>query len=814
MNSMADPLGLVGQMFGQFRVGHAVAGARSGLVYTGWDVAAQGTTGQPKPVWLRFFDSAYARDLESLRSQFDAWSSFEHRHYLSIIGTETTSSHRPLLATVPGEGTLLGQHFTDKRVNVIESVRIVTAMADVLAKAHANGLVHLGISDEAVVVPKYGDAAESILFGVGIATGFDRADVTTWHYLPPEQLTQSDCDARADVYALGVLLYRCLTGEYPIALPPNLSVEQIRGHLAGGKRRDPRSFMEVSVDGVVEVVERAIHPNRTKRYPTGAELARALRQLGLPLLAEVPREESDPKGVVITPPPAQAPQLRAGVDDRTFSPTPAPATSPSESKPDLHLVESTAGRPKTLVDDGGQAAAQADTLIGLVLKEVRIERPLGEGGMAKLYVAKHTRLGRSWAVKIADLQTADNAVQWFEQEALVTSVLREHGERRVPEVLDLGKLPDGRPYMVMELVPGRSLAAVLAETPRMPLIRALKIIYRVADTLERAHQLGFVHRDIKPTNIMVEEIHGKEEQNIRVLDWGVSKASGVAKQVKTSVGMLIGTAGYMDPDATAGEIADGRTDVFAIAAVLYEMFAGRRTFEGTNAWQVMEATRMTHPTPIAVLRPELPKVVSDLINLGLTKDREKRPTMADFKAGLKEIMDQMEGRRQPGAPSLLATMLSTSSPSGDLPLSHQATRAPIDAERRDFVVRSIAPDLTRPAKLANKPKRETGRRAALAVSALLLVVAAVIASYFVTSHHQTSTAPSAVKVAPLEQPAPRATEPAALPNPAEPSNVEQHAAITKDHSAPTKRTETKPKGPKHHGRGSDGKKTLNPFEDE
>lgn len=742
MTAVPSPSDLVGRMIGQFRVGQPIDNTRSGLLFSGWDAAAHGATGEPKKVWLQFVDERQAADVEALRRQVDAWRGFRHPALLPIVDFEAEPGLPAIVGFEAGDGVLLSHRLEAGRLDVVDAVQLVVAVARSLEAAHARKLVHFGVSEEHIVTPQFGTGGP-LLFGIGMPRRFGRGGLSAWHYLAREQLVeQSDCDARADVYALGVLLYRCATGRYPVELADGLGADETASQLTFGSRRDPRQWFEIPHVGLSAVMERAIEPDPGRRFQTVGEFLRALQGCGLPIM-EIPREKSDPKGIVTTPPPAGVPLQRAGSDERTFSPTPAPAAVASPpSSAALEVVEGGAERPKTLSID---SAPWYERVIGMVLNDVRIDSILDaeEGGMGKVFLGKHVQLPRHRVIKVGEV--GPEGLERFKQEASVTALLREHGER-VPEVLALGELPhthpfNGRPYMILELVPGTSLAKVLAAAPgrRLPLIRALKITERVTDTLERAHNLGIVHRDLKPENILIEEVRGKQDANVRIIDFGISKASGPVKLAQTNPGVMFGTPGYMPPEVTLGHDTDGRADVFSVACILYEMLAGRRAFDGATWQERVAATQTTHPEPLASLRPDLGEIgqeVSDLITLGLTKNMESRPFMAQFRAALHEIFEKMEHRRHPNAPSVLKSMLSAVPPQPHLPLSQQATHAPSNVEDRDFRMRAIAPDLTRPARL--QPKKRSRRAAGtFGLIALALVVAVAALTYVLVSHRAT-----------------------------------------------------------------------------
>lgn len=796
MTAANDPLGLQGQMIGQFRIGHALEGARSGLVYRGWDYAAMGATGEYTPVWLRFFDPSWARNVYGLVRQVEKWRTFEHPRYLKIIGCEMESAHPPLVACAPGDGVVLSERLAAERLDVVQAVKLVLAVAELVERAHVDGLVHLGINDESIVIPKYGNAGPALL-GFGIAARFERSDLSAWHYLAPEQLVaQSECDPRADVYALGVLLYRCLAGRYPVAVADGLSADQVAGQLLFGARRELRPHLDVvPIDGtLVTTTERAIHLDRAQRFQSVAEFIRALKSSGLPL-SEIETEKSDPKGNLATPPPAGSPELRANADERTMSP--GAAVVKSDVRPKTEVLPS-----ETPAD-----------LIGMVIKDVRIERPLAEGGMAKIYLAKHVELDRTWAVKVADLSVAVNAERYFHQEARVTAMLRERGEKRVVEVRDRGKFPDGRPYMVMEFIVGKTLDATMRETPLLAIDRVLKITNSVAETLEHAHDAGIVHRDIKPDNIMLESGRGKQQHNLRVLDWGVAKAKGSMQMVATVQGEMAGTPGYMPCESLVGSDVDGRADVFSLACCAYEMLAGKKPFAGPDRMAVIEATMQTHPPPLCSLRPEIRFDLSELVALGMAKRPENRLTMAEFRARLVAIMRDISSSRPAGAPSPMSTQLSAGEPLINIGLPQKPTQARVDADQQDALVRMVEPEMTRPLR-AKKPKSKRTGRDVMLTCVVVVVACSVAAGVWMLVHRGTA---AAVVPSPIVS-APAALVPAPPTAPAAKPSAPAKAELVPTTIEPTTATKGEANGKTVHKRKShrSGKESrvLNPFEGE
>lgn len=780
MSAIGDPLGLMGRMIGQFKVGEALPGAPSGLLYRGWDMAAQGATGERAPVWLQFCDTHYAAsgfaqndNREALMRQIERWRAFAHERWLPIVGCEIGADHPPVIAMRAGTGKLLTA-LIDQSLDAIASIKLVIGIGDVLSAAHDRGLVHLGICDESILLSDDHYGAPVVLSALGIPSHFDRGDLSRWHYLAPEQIAcSSEVDARADTFALGVLLHRCITGDYPVPVNDGLSADKRIAKILFGDRRDPRPRLDVVPrDDLASIIERAICRDRAKRYPSCAAFVDALRRWIAPP-SEIPREASDPAGncVSIVAPSSSAPAIRAAPDERTLSPTPAPNAKQS--------AVTVGGKLRLVTPIDADATTRTDPLIGTMLGDLRIVERIGQGGWSTVYLAKHNELGRSWAVKVGDLDFAADARRRFLQEVHVTAQLREAGELRVPEVRNHGTLDDGRPYMVIEYVRGQTLATLLQKTPKLPLDQALKIVARVCDTLERAHNLGFTHRDIKPENIMIEVLVDREKLKIRVIDWGVAKASGDAKQAATRSGMIVGTPGFMPAEAIVGNPVDGRADVFAVACCLYEMLTGRRAFQGADPDTVTRATLTDEPPAPSSLRPGIPADVDDLIRVGLVKLPDQRPTMAMFRERLERIMRPTAPKAAPSG--RMDTLLSTSNPKTGAPLSQRPTLAPADRDSVDFMRRVSSP----PGPTRQMPRPARHRGIAVAVALTLLTALGVIAGMRLAASRPTASAtseptltapPTAVAAQPAQAPIERVVMPSPpVLEPVAPVAVPAHA---------------------------------------
>jgi serine/threonine protein kinase len=279
--------------------------------------------------------------------------------------------------------------------------------------------------------------------------------------------------------------------------------------------------------------------------------------------------------------------------------------------------------------------------------------PLGAGGMGEVYRARDTRLDRTVAVKILPKEfSADPLLkQRFEREAKTISSLNHP---HICVLHDVGS-QDGVDYLVMECVEGETLAKRLEKNP-LPLDQVLKFGAQIADALDKAHRSGVVHRDLKPGNIMITPTGAK------LLDFGLAKPASpvvsgatLTAQLPTSPvteqGTIVGTFQYMSPEQVEGRDLDGRSDIFSLGAVLYEMLTGQRAFEGKTQLSVASAILEREPAPINTIKPLAPSSLDRVIRRCLAKDPEQRwQTARDVSIELQWIAESglQSGATPPG----------------------------------------------------------------------------------------------------------------------------------------------------------------------
>jgi Tol biopolymer transport system component len=256
--------------------------------------------------------------------------------------------------------------------------------------------------------------------------------------------------------------------------------------------------------------------------------------------------------------------------------------------------------------------------------------------MGEVYRARDTRLERTVAIKILPAQFSSDPVrkQRFEREAKTISSLNHP---HICVLHDVGS-QDGIDYLVMECVEGETLAKRLEKGP-LPLEQVLKYGMQIADALDKAHRSGVVHRDLKPGNIML------TPSGAKLLDFGLAKPAAALATAATLTatqnspvteqGTIVGTFHYMSPEQVEGKELDGRSDIFSLGAVLYEMLTGQRAFDGKSQLSVASAILEKEPAPITVRKPMTPPALDHVIRRCLAKDPEERwQSASDIKSEL------------------------------------------------------------------------------------------------------------------------------------------------------------------------------------
>ncbi|HYW71870.1 MAG TPA: protein kinase [Pyrinomonadaceae bacterium] len=319
---------------------------------------------------------------------------------------------------------------------------------------------------------------------------------------------------------------------------------------------------------------------------------------------------------------------------------------------EVESLMSSDGRSGTFLDSPAYEAA-AEMIVndpsgfknGRVIGPFEILSFISRGGMGEVYLAHDPRLSRKVALKVLPVSfTRDmERLRRFEQEARAASALNHPNIITIYEILKSGATH----VIATEFVEGETLRQRLMRG-RLTLSESLHIAVQVADALAAAHKVGIIHRDIKPENIML-----RPDGYVKVLDFGLAKLAeeapnipfeeALTKQIRTGSGVVIGTAGYMSPEQARGKGVDARSDVFSLGAVIYEMVAQRKPFDGETPSDVLAAILKTEPPALSELRPDIPPELSRIVMRTLCKDRQDRyQTVKDLLIDLKHFAQELE----------------------------------------------------------------------------------------------------------------------------------------------------------------------------
>jgi tRNA A-37 threonylcarbamoyl transferase component Bud32 len=279
----------------------------------------------------------------------------------------------------------------------------------------------------------------------------------------------------------------------------------------------------------------------------------------------------------------------------------------------------------------------------------RIVRLIGEGGMGAVYEGENTRIHRRVAIKVlhSAIATSNDAVQRFEREAQAAGRI---GSEHIVEVLDLGDLPSGDRYMVMEFLEGESLSHRITSVGRLSPQKTAAIVIDTLTGLKAAHEAGIIHRDLKPDNIFLLKAKGGKKDFVKIVDFGISKFSVTGGEFSmTRTGAVMGTPFYLSPEQARGERnLDHRADLYAVGVILYEAATGKVPFDGETFNELLFKIVLEPIPPLSTAVPDIDPHFAAIVEKSMARDVNQRFQSTDEM--IQALQNWLAG--QPLAPEL------------------------------------------------------------------------------------------------------------------------------------------------------------------
>ncbi len=531
----------------------------------------------------------------TLRRRFEqearATNRFDHPGAVEVRDMDVAEDGSPFLVMELLRGGSLREKVRDQNgLSRDELLGYVDELLDVLAAAHARGIVHRDIKLDNLFVTEDG-LLKVLDFGIArIGADAHRIKLTsqgttigTVAYMPPEQVRGRDIDGRADLFAVGALMFRVLARRHihPAPSEPERLLKMAT---------EPAPPLATVIDGADEdlclVVDRALQFNQSQRYPDATTMQSDVRE------------------------------LRSG----RRPPNASKPGAPTSSAP---IAE--AGAPATRVEGSTPSEQDTSQLTGMLLGGCyRLERLVGRGGMGAVYEAVTPHgdrvavkvLGQEWMSKRKDARVR------FQREARTAAEIHS---KHVVRVIDADADEQaGFPFIVMELLEGLDMEQLLAEHSPLEPQAAVRLFVQACQGVAAAHARGIVHRDIKPANLLLHRQDG--EVIVKVCDFGLAKLVDDAATTLTKTGGVLGTLLYSSPEqAKNAKHVDARADVWSLSMSLHEALSGQRPWAHCEAQGELVLAICTEQVPrLEELAPWLDKKLCQTIHRGLSRDLDAR----------------------------------------------------------------------------------------------------------------------------------------------------------------------------------------------
>jgi hypothetical protein len=360
--------------------------------------------------------------------------------------------------------------------------------------------------------------------------------------------------------------------------------------------------------------------------------------------------------------------------------------------------------------------AQGDLLGSIVAERYHILKKLGEGGMGTVYLAEHVKMGRKAALKVMNpgMNSDPDAIARFNREAANASRLNHPN---VCGIYDFGETPEGLIYLAMEFIEGESLTSLIEKTGFLSAPRAASIIHQAADALAVAHDYGIVHRDLKPDNIMITRSRDGNDM-VKVVDFGIAKASSSDAQKVTKTGLVVGTPEYMSPEQLAGDKLDGRSDIYSLGLVAFNCLTGTLPFQSDSAQEAMIMRLTDQPKTLAEMKPDIawPPALQAVMDKVLSRDAGLRyQNSAEFGRDIAKAVENMPAAVAAAAGTMVMGAPASAAPAAEVPKTRMAARSNATA-KIEIPAAASAPVAAATSAVPATPKK----------SPAMMVVAAVV----------------------------------------------------------------------------------------
>ncbi|MHC5038875.1 MAG: protein kinase domain-containing protein [Planctomycetota bacterium] len=568
-------------------------------------------------------------------------ASVEHPNLLKVFGTGRTPKGAYYIIMEYVDGKSLGEIIKMLgRVRPDQALGIVCKVAEGLQAAWDRNVIHRDIKPDNILLHRTGEVKISDL-GLAKDTSENvKLTVTgqvigTPAFMSPEQGMGKKVDFRTDIYSLGITLFSMLAGKRPFVGKSPLGVVMMHIHEAPPALR---SLAPNLPNGVYDLVDRMLSKKPDDRPQSASEIIEIIHSI------------ADESGWDVSMPPTVAEEgmdmtlddlhgLKGMVDHAIHEDETQP-TVPAQNARALEVTVT------ERLEDDELPGSTSDPLVGkMIAGKYLVRSRLGEGGMGSVYLVRHKDLDQDFALKVLRPELVANEAfreRFLREAKAATAFVHKHAI----QIRDFG-LDDNLLYMTMDFSRGQTLHEHLQEMETLSEREVASIAHQTLLALKEAHMAGLIHRDLKPANIMIEERGG--ESFVRILDFGVAKmVSDTGDQDQgglslTRTGTVVGTLQYMSPEQAAGGKIDPRSDLYAVATIMYEALTGTLPIEAENIQQMIYKLTVEPPVPLSTHLKGLSRPLERLIMKNLDKDPVKRsPSAASFLADLAACSDVLQ----------------------------------------------------------------------------------------------------------------------------------------------------------------------------